>query len=1201
MVFLSLHNEVRAAVAFGAAGDVETGTTSLSVLHPAGIVAGDLLVLVVGNKFSPDDPPVTPAGWTLVGQGEGGLGNTSNNDQGPVFSTIFVREAVGGETGNLTVSLPGANSSMGMMFRYSKVAGTAWDYAATSGSDNIANTAWSVTGASNPGIQAGDMLIVGSAINTDNHTYSVQSVTSTGATFGAHTERQDSGTGNGRDMQLVVSDHTVTAGTATAAPVFTMTASGTATNRPTGASVILRIREVPLVALAYYAMNESSWNGTANEVADSSGNATTYPGTAASLNATKPSTASATPAIAGNPGTCRYGVFNRTNKDYVALPAGFQNLGASGGAFTIAAWIRTTNNTLPGQRIFVDDENNTGGFGFSLADGGNGMLRFFTRGTPSALILDTANVIANNTWYFVAAVADVPNKTKRIHVYSAAGVLLANVSASWTEASFGSDAGIASIGAETNASGEGSNAFGFAGNIDEISIYETALSTTEINVLRTRTRPCGCALGSFRLTQAATALACPDTRALVTVEPMCPDGTTVKSDYAGTVSLTTVPVNASAAYFTAASGGSVATSVSFVSGELSKSAYLYYPNEASVCAVASDGVVATTSTSCTSFHSYGFTVSAQPANQVCGDATQVTLTAYGKTLSGSGQACEVITGFSGNKNMKAWFTSGIDPDNTATVQASNRTLSITGSTTGITNKTEPATDNLGNVNFTNGVATLAVSYPNAGKIFGLNFKHDAAPYNGGVCAATAPFCPLTAATNAFIAYPNFALTVTDSGAACVAGDLSCAVFKAAGATFNMKLQALCSDGTTLATDYVNGSTAIPLGVNALIAPSGGSSGSVGTAATSITSGGEMAFTQSWSEVGVASFMASPPAWFGLTFASAVTGNIGRFRPDHFAITPVSSTAACSLGTTPFTYFGQDGFVTVFTLTAQNTANATTANYAGSGSGATSWARLPLTVWGAAPASAASPGFGFAASTWAPSQPAGANLDDSGTAPTATNTNTWVAGTTTVTAKHTIKRPTNPAQATTVTVSALPVDADGVTLATAVSLGSSVQRFGVLRLDNAYGSELLPIRVPARTLYCNAVSGTSCTEWRNNTDDSCTGASLASGNVALGNRNPAGIGSSFSAIELRSNGWWDLVLAKPASAGSLDVVLDLGAGSAAANACLASWTNGPTGYTGAAPLNHLLGNWCGSAYDRNPVARIKFGSPKAPYIYLRERY
>ncbi|MFA6465870.1 MAG: LamG-like jellyroll fold domain-containing protein, partial [Desulfurivibrionaceae bacterium] len=171
----------------------------------------------------------------------------------------------------------------------------------------------------------------------------------------------------------------------------TATAAG---DRDTGAAHFLALRPIiSLVLVAQYHFDELSWNGTPNEVTDSSVNV--YSGTAASLAATKPTTADAYPANPNNPGTCRYGSFNRTNKDYVALPASFPNLGANGNAFTITAWIKTTNNTQPGQRIFIDDENNTGGFGISLGDGSTGRVRFYSRGTPSQLILDTANVITN--------------------------------------------------------------------------------------------------------------------------------------------------------------------------------------------------------------------------------------------------------------------------------------------------------------------------------------------------------------------------------------------------------------------------------------------------------------------------------------------------------------------------------------------------------------------------------------------------------------------------------------------------------------------------------------------------------------------------------------------------------------------------------------------------------------------------------------
>ncbi|MDP1665305.1 MAG: hypothetical protein Q8L79_09270 [Methylobacter sp.] len=204
--------------------------------------------MIVGNKY-PTNGPATPSGWTLVanGQGSGGLGS-AGGDSGQVYSTIFVKEALGTESGNLAVTVTSANTSMARMFRYTKTAGTTWNYAATNGSDNSAGTTWSVTGAANPGITFGDVLIVGTSLNGNRVTNWTESVSATGATFGTTAERNDSNSNTGDDMALIVSEHSVTAGTASAAPVFTMTgSSGSAnTNSPTGASVILRVREVPV-------------------------------------------------------------------------------------------------------------------------------------------------------------------------------------------------------------------------------------------------------------------------------------------------------------------------------------------------------------------------------------------------------------------------------------------------------------------------------------------------------------------------------------------------------------------------------------------------------------------------------------------------------------------------------------------------------------------------------------------------------------------------------------------------------------------------------------------------------------------------------------------------------------------------------------------------------------------------------------------
>ncbi len=230
--------------------------------------------------------------------------------------------------------------------------------------------------------------------------------------------------------------------------------------------------------IATYRMDEASWSGVVGEVLDSSGHgylATAFNGA---------TTGGGAPAIPGNPGTCNYGQFDGSN-DYVGLPASFPSLTTD---FTLTAWIRTTNNARSGQRIFIDDQNNTGGYGFSLGDGGAGRLRFYTRAV-SPIILDTPNVIQNNTWYFVAAVADIGTRTKRIYVYNQAGAQLALVTQTYT-GTWGTDAGTASIGGENNASSESGPSYKFSGNLDEVGVYKGVMGTAQLGQVMNQTRPC---------------------------------------------------------------------------------------------------------------------------------------------------------------------------------------------------------------------------------------------------------------------------------------------------------------------------------------------------------------------------------------------------------------------------------------------------------------------------------------------------------------------------------------------------------------------------------------------------------------------------------------------------------------------------------------------------------------------------------------
>jgi len=153
-------------------------------------------------------------------------------------------------------------------------------------------------------------------------------------------------------------------------------------------------------------------------------------------------------------------------------------------------------------------------------------------------------------------------------------------------------------------------------------------------------------------------------------------------------------------------------------------------------------------------------------------------------------------------------------------------------------------------------------------------------------------------------------------------------------------------------------------------------------------------------------------------------------------------------------------------------------------------------------------------------------------------------------------------------------------------GTTSARSGRLRLLNAYGSELLPLRVPVRAEYFNG------TTWALNAADSCT--SLLASAFALS----GGIAANTSAAAVAlSGGSGTLTLAKPSpvATGSVDVAANLGVtGTPADVSCNAS--NPPTT---AANMAWLQFPWCAGKLD--PNARVRFGSPKAPYIYLRERY
>jgi MSHA biogenesis protein MshQ len=243
-----------------------------------------------------------------------------------------------------------------------------------------------------------------------------------------------------------------------------------------GSGIIVVRYAAPLNPLAEWRMEESQWTGAAGEVADATGNGFngTMQNDGADTSITNPG-----PALPGNPGTCRYGEFD--GNSYVEIPD-FPDLEDS---FSITGWFRTRDRSELGQRIFADDETNDNGYAVSLGDGGAGQVRFYHRAL-NPISLDTPDVIENNTWYFVAAVLDESSQKKHIYIYDASGNLLDHTEGDYT-GTLQSDGGTASIGGETSG-GETLNRF--RGSLDEIRVFESALSSSQVEAVYNTVRPC---------------------------------------------------------------------------------------------------------------------------------------------------------------------------------------------------------------------------------------------------------------------------------------------------------------------------------------------------------------------------------------------------------------------------------------------------------------------------------------------------------------------------------------------------------------------------------------------------------------------------------------------------------------------------------------------------------------------------------------
>ena len=564
----------------------------------------------------------------------------------------------------------------------------------------------------------------------------------------------------------------------------------------------------------------------------------------------------------------------------------------------------------------------------------------------------------------------------------------------------------------------------------------------------------------------------------------------------------------------------------------------------------------------TTFNTAGFIISASAGGAAATIPSQTAGTASGSyqlravKTSTTTQACE--SALTGSTTVN-WALQCNNPTTCATAApltlTGNSATAVAGNpNSGVTTSTAVA------MTFdANGNAPFSFNYADVGQITLSASK----PAGGALLTA------LGGSSNAFVVKPaGFVLSAIQQTASPflanpAAASAADAKFVKAGESFSATVTALSSGGA--ATPNFGRETA-PEGVlltPALALPAGGVAGTLANATVaggSFVSGVATVTNLAYSEVGIVTLAPSlaDGDYLGAGSVGGTTsGNIGRFYPSQFALTTGTPVPACSAS---FTYFGQDGFTTPFTLSAKNTAGATTQNYAGS------FAKLGLSSWS---------NFGFSS----PSLPSGSSLAASATAPSGN----WTLGAAAVTALHQISRPTSLAGETSITVKAAPVDLDGVALsATAVGAGTPL-RWGRLRLSNAYGSATASLQVPVVAEYW---SGNS---WVLNSADNCT--LLAAGNVVLSNpRNAAGGTSSATSsagATALATGSGLITLATPTPAGSslsLDLALNLGSSSTDLS-CQASH---PASVGAAKPWLRAQNGSCAASADRDPSARASFG-------------
>ncbi|MEQ1879572.1 MAG: DUF6701 domain-containing protein [Burkholderiales bacterium] len=517
----------------------------------------------------------------------------------------------------------------------------------------------------------------------------------------------------------------------------------------------------------------------------------------------------------------------------------------------------------------------------------------------------------------------------------------------------------------------------------------------------------------------------------------------------------------------------------------------------------------------------------------------------------------------------------------------------------------------------NSQALFTLNYPDAGLI-SLHARYNI-PLGTG--ASSGNF--MTGTSNQFVVKPasftlsNIRQTAAPNTVNPAAVDATGARFVKAGEAFSVTVTARNSAGNATPNygqettpEAVRLTSGLVAGLGLTNNPALGSPTAFGVFTAGVATG----TTFNWGDVGIITLTPTvgDADYLGVgQVTGTASGNVGRFYPDHFAVTrntPVFN-PACTAGN--FTYIGQPfiyATAPVITVIARNVAGAVTLNYSGTSPASQAWWKIT---------NAALTGKTYSA--------ASGTLDITGlpvTDPVIVSTGagsgnlTFGSGTGLLFTRSTPLAPFDAEISLAINVgdsdSTVVANIDGIAGINPVRFGAASggngiaftggaiakrMRFGRLFLGNGFGSVLLDLPLLLRTEYYDG------SFFIPNAEDSCTtllGSDISLAFVA---------GTNLSACETRispaatinfSAGRAAAWLTKPGSGneGAVDLTINLGP-AASGNTCVAPGPPGPAATTANRP--YLRGNWQSGPYSENPKGRYSFGQFKGAdqFIYLRE--